>query len=401
MSLKDELYSELLVKIRVEVEGINARPKDFENIELGTKYLERVHIDPENLTDIKAGTLMPAGLKTPHGLSLGFGWNPKSPFSVESENGKFYLLEKGEKVFEIRFNERPKYYQENTSDGVPMRWMSNYNTSSKTVRVTYSNQCALQDSGLDCKFCHAQAAHNPNNVDDQLKNPRQIGETYAKAIELDGARHFQLTGGYLPERREVEYYLDIAQALREYTGLENFNANACVGAPGDLKVLEHYKEAGFKSIASNLEIWDEGIFKAICPGKYKETPGGWKHWIEALEYAAQVFGYGEVGSNFVGGLEPKDSLLEGVEYLAEKGVVAGISVFHSVPGSGLDGHRSPIPEWYLSVAKDIYKIHKRSGFTFKQLVQCRPADSMLEADVFRIEEGIPFEDGIAFEELRK
>ena len=79
----------------------------------------------------------------------------------------------------------------------------------------------------------------------------------------------------------------------------------------------------------------------------------------------------------------------------------GRRVFHSVPGSGLDGHRSPIPEWYLSVAKDIYKIHKRSGFTFKQLVQCRPADSMLEADVFRIEEGIPFEDGIAFEELRK
>ena len=80
MSLKDELYSELLVKIRVEVEGINASPKDFENIELGTKYLERVHIDPENLTNIKAGTLMPAGLKTPHGLSLGFGWNPRSPF---------------------------------------------------------------------------------------------------------------------------------------------------------------------------------------------------------------------------------------------------------------------------------------------------------------------------------
>ncbi|MDO5390574.1 MAG: nitrogen fixation protein NifB [Eubacteriales bacterium] len=391
MGLKDQLYEELFLKLRIEIEGINARPKDFVNLALGTEYIERVHIDPEKLTVLKPGTLLPSGFRTPHGLHIGFPWNPKSAFGIAYHDGEHFLQENGKDVFPIHFDKRPKYYSEDTTDGVPMRWISNYDVPSKTVRVTYSNQCALQDKGLDCKFCHGQAAHNPNNVQDQLKNPRQIGETYAKAIELDGAAHFQLTGGFLPERREVEYYLDIAEALADYTGLEDFNANACVGAPADLTVLERYKEAGFKSIASNLEIWDEGIFKAICPGKYLEVPGGWKHWVEALEYGAQVFGFGEVGSNFVGGLEPKDSLLEGVQYLAEKGVVAGVSIFHAVPGSGLDGHRCPEPDWYFGVGKEIYKIHKKHGFSFRQLSQVKPGNSMLEHDIFRIEEGIPFD----------
>lgn len=386
MSKKDELYNELEIKIRIELEGIRATAADFKNLPLGTEYQERVYSDPEKLTSLEPGTLIPSHFYTPHGLCIGFPWRAKSPFGIASHDAKYYLQENGKDVFEITFPKRPKFYAENTSDGVPMRWIANY-TSNKTVRVTYSNQCSLQDKGLDCLFCHGQAAHNPNSVEDQLKNPRQIGETYAKAIALDGAVHFQLTGGFLPERREVEYYLDIAEALREYTGLENFHANACVGAPADLTVFDRYKEAGFESIASNLEVWDEGIFKAMCPGKYQEC-GGWKHWVEALVYGAKVFGYGGVGTNLVGGLEPKASLLEGVAYLSENGVVPSISLFHPVPGSGLDGHRAPEVDWYLGVAREIYKIHKAHKFTFEQLWHVTPSDGLLTHDVFRIEEGL-------------
>ena len=110
MSLKDDLYAELFVKIRVEVEGINATPKDFAGIELGTKYLERVHIDPENLTQIKAGTLIPGGFKTPHGLSLGFGWNPRSSFSVANHDGKYFLQEHGKDIFVASHKNHRFYY---------------------------------------------------------------------------------------------------------------------------------------------------------------------------------------------------------------------------------------------------------------------------------------------------
>ena len=46
-----------------------------------------------------------------------------------------------------------------------------------------------------------------------------------------------------------------------------------------------------------------------------------KHWVKALEYAATVFGRGNVRSNIVAGIESKDSILEGIEYLASKGLI--------------------------------------------------------------------------------
>ena len=383
MGKKEDLYKELEIKIRIELEGVKVLAKDFANLPLGTVYQEHVYHDPEKVTKLEAGTLLPSCVYTPHGLSFGIHWNPTSPFTIKENNGDFYLLENGNQVFKLSFQKRAKYYSENTSDGVPMRWIANY-TNNKTVRVSYSNECALQNKGLDCKFCHGEPARNHTGLAAQLKNPKQIGEVYKKAIELDGAKHFQLTGGFLPERREVEYYLDIAEALRDATGEDNFHANACVGSPLDLTVFDNYKEAGFESIASNLEIWDEGIFKAICPGKEAEC-GGYKHWVEGLVYAAKVFGHGNVGSNFVAGLEPRDSLLEGVKYLAEHGVVPSISIFHPVPGSGLWGHRAPDLDWHLSVGHEIYKILDQAGFTWDNLWHCTPSDGMITQDIFRIE----------------
>ena len=124
----------------------------------------------------------------------------------------------------------------------------------------------------------------------------------AKAYEL-GAKHVNLTGGFVPERREVDYYLDVADAIREHTGLEDFNGTAVIGAPRDLKVIDKYKEAGFRTLAINIECWDKNYFNTICPGKVSHC-GTWEHWIEAIEYASSVFGFGKVRSGIVGGIEP-------------------------------------------------------------------------------------------------
>ena len=46
-----------------------------------------------------------------------------------------------------------------------------------------------------------------------------------------------VSGGFIPERREVEYYIDVAEAIQEATGLEDFNGTACVGATTDFSVF--------------------------------------------------------------------------------------------------------------------------------------------------------------------
>ena len=388
--LKQILYKELQIKAKAEIEGVNVNPLIFKNLALGTEYMEQIHGLFEGDHHPHVGILFPCRFQTPHGLTVSFVWDRNSRVSIEYKDGVFVLTENGTDLFPIEFAKRPNYYGKQTSDGVEMSHIANFE-SGKTVRVAYSNECALKEKGLDCLFCNANATKDTyaekENI--QWKTAKQIAETYAEAIKADGAKHFQLTGGFIPERREVDYYIDVAEAIQDATGLEDFKGNAVIGAPQDLSVIEKYKEAGFTSLAINLEVWDANFFKTICPGKEKEC-GGQKHWIEALEYAAKVFGKGFAGSNFVAGIEPKERTLEGVEILAEKGVAALVNPWNVNPGSALEGHRTPSVEWHIDMAQKAYHIYKKAGITLEHLIQVAPTDAMLLHDVYRIEEGIEF-----------
>ena len=114
MASKDELYKELELKLRIEQEGINGLPKDFKNLPLGTVYQEKVHQDPEKVTNLEPGTLLPSCIFTPHGLAFGFHWNGKSPFTVQEEDGNFFLAEGEKRIFKLDFQKRAKFYSENS-----------------------------------------------------------------------------------------------------------------------------------------------------------------------------------------------------------------------------------------------------------------------------------------------
>ena len=86
----------------------------------------------------------------------------------------------------------------------------------------------------------------------------------------------------MPERRELEYYLDVADAIKEK--YDSFYGAGIIGAPVDFTVLHKYREAGFSNISHNMEAWDKNLFVAISPGKEKRN-GGWQHWVDSLEYA--------------------------------------------------------------------------------------------------------------------
>ncbi len=384
--LKETLYRELELKVITGVEGINFNPHIFRNLDLGGRYQEEIHCLFEGDHESHVGIQFPAGFKSPHGLVFALKWDRRSPYSFIVENGIFYLAHKGEVIFPVEFLERPKYYGKKTSDGVRMNTLA-LNTQDGAILVPYSNECAFKEKGRDCKFCNINATKNTYGEVEGIgwKYPHQIGETVAAAYREDGARHITLTGGFVAERREVEYYLDVADSIREHTGLADFNGTAVIGAPLDLSIIDKYKEAGFRTVATNIEIWDKNIFRAICPGKDIES-GGYDHWVKTLEYEAQVFGKGKVRSNIVAGIEPKDSTLEGIEYLASKGVVCFATSWNPNPGSALEGHRSPEPEWHLDLYKKITAIYRKTGFTFDDIYDCYAAPITIMHDIYRIED---------------
>lgn len=383
--VKKQLYKELEIKNDLFVDGVNVDPRIFTNLDLGGKYQEQVHLLFEYDRHPHAGIDFPVGFTSPSGLKFPFRWNRSSDYSINYDGSKYYLTHKGHEVFPIEFLKRPKYYGLKTSDGTEMSHIAAYNREG-AIFVAYSNECSLKDKGLDCLYCNINATKDTYGEKQGifLKYPKQIGETVAAAYK-HGARHISISGGFIPERREVDYYIDVAEAIKEHTGLEDFNGTGVIGAPLDLDVIDKYKEAGYRTIAMNIEIWDKNIFKTICPGKQQQC-GGWDHWVNALEYAVKVFGYGRVRSQIVAGIEPKKSTLEGVQYLASKGIICFPVPWCPNPGSALEGHRSPEPQWHFDIVKKAYSIFRKAGFTYEQLYDCAAAPTSIWHDLYKIDD---------------
>jgi len=388
-AIRRRLLKEVRTKLDVGVQGIAVDFKDLKGFGIGTEYLEQIHLLFDMDREHHDGVELPAAFYLPHGLFTAFRWDSDSRYRLKAEDGKPVLYYQGrrrlERVAEIEFYRRPALLDLKTSDGESFEHIAQFGPEGN-IGIFYSNECDLKQTGDDCRYCNINStaeAYRGQHI--FLKTPQQVGEVFQAAFDQKRANHINITGGFIPERREVDYYLDVADEIKRRTGLQKIHGTAVIGAPVDLSILEKYQEAGYTTVALNLEIWNKDIYKAICPGKQKRC-GGWEHWVNALEYAAKLFGHGNVRSNIVAGIEPKDSVLEGVEYLASKGVICFTGAWCPNPGSALEGHRTPETDWHLDLTQQVARIFAKHGFTTDQLYGALGASSPTH-DVFRINAG--------------
>lgn len=323
------------------------------------------------------------GIKLPHGVTARGGHNRFTPYSLVVEDGQPVLYDEKNPIGAISFHIAHPVTEQILSSGDKFRHIANVSNEGG-ISVAYSSECSLKDLGEDCWFCSINERAKDGHLNKVLiKSPKLVAEAYHLARQAGVANHFRITGGFVPERRELEYYLDVADAIREK--YSSFYGVGIVGAPADFSVLPKYKEAGFDNISHNLEVWDRNLFAAICPGKEKRN-GGWQHWVDSLEHSVGVFGWGNVHTNVVGGLAPLDSTLEGIEYLASKGVVCHFSAFRPEPGTPLHGYRSQEAWWHWELLDKGTDIYKRYGFTTLQMYS-GPASAPHHGQVYQIKNG--------------
>lgn len=366
-----QLLEEVRLRIGLGIEGINFEKGLFDDVAESDYDVEKNYRwDEEEKKFIVFQS--PTAVKLSNGIGTGFRYQKKSLYTARKENDGYSIWYLGKKLSTFTLLKRPGFYSHTTSDGVSMKDIARENSQGsedKCVVVAYSEECAVKDKGETCLFC----CFNRKRADEDQpvwKNPKQIAETIKQAYS-EGAQHLTITGGFIPERREVEYYLDVAEHIREELGVDNFHGTACIGAPLDLSVIEKYKEAGFETIAFNTEVWGKKWFEVYCAGKVTEC-GGYDNWLAAIKYATEVFGKGKVRSLFVAGLQPKEVLFEGIETLADWGVVAVPSPWAPLPGSPLEGHRSPELDWHYNVQLKAAEILHNNGITYEDIFYAMP-----------------------------
>ncbi|AEF82098.1 radical SAM protein [Leadbettera azotonutricia] len=386
---KSKLLDEIYLKNRILVEGLSFEPGIFKNLDLGNRFIEQVNVlfavdkHAHNSVEFPGCFLTPLG-----NYRTQIRWNQQSPLSLVYEDGQFNIRDQGKPVIEkVKFAKRPDYYRRKTSDGTDMRTVATDNGNG-AMFVSYSNECSLKEKGLDCRFCNINATKSiyGDSQNIKWKTPQQVGETIAAGYN-EGFDHVTISGGFISERREVEYYIDVAEAIQEHTGLQDFNGTGVIGAPLDLDVFEKYKEAGYRTMATNIELWNEKMFDVICPGK-AQLCGGRQNWLNALDEEVRVFGKYKVRSTMVAGIEPKESLLEGVEYLIERGVIAQPSQWNVNVGSPLEGHRTPNQDWHWDVFEKTVTLYIKHGITWDELRDSNAGTDAVPFDLYRLEQGI-------------
>ncbi|MCW4037517.1 MAG: radical SAM protein [Candidatus Bathyarchaeota archaeon] len=238
-----------------------------------------------------------AGLK---GLYLGFGrhrvrmtvaQNPsETPFQLK-RGGDGYCVMRGESTF-LR----------NVTVETPFLHSPNQ------AFINLASPCIF-----NCKFCAT-----PKLKIRFTLSPRKVLTLIRSAMRRGGVEAVALTSGVIgSEKQTIRLMVDAVRLIREELGHQ-----IPVGVEPYVtrkSYVEKLYSVGADEMKVNVESFDREIIKVICSDiDYDKV-------VSALEYSVDVFGRNRVCSNVLIGLgESDDTVLNGLKWMAERGVVANL-----------------------------------------------------------------------------
>jgi hypothetical protein len=305
----------------------------------------------------------PAAVILPHDLYAPLIIRDDAPFLLRRDDGVLRLMLDGQPIATVEYSERPAYYSRTTSTGVEMRFIG-ANLQRRALELCYNSYCVLFADDGECKFCNIGAerpAWTRRYNSYFVAAPQEAAEVALAAYSDGTCRTLNLTGGILPRRAEIPYLIEVGQALQGAFGSPVIPGGfATLTPPKDLEQIDELYAAGYMYLSFNLEVWDEHARAIYTPGKARMYTRD--EWLAAMEHARDVAGPFRVGSAFVAGLEPMESLLEGVEALLQRGIAATPIPWIVMPGSALEGHQSPAGGWHLELFTRVLDLYERYGF---------------------------------------
>jgi hypothetical protein len=368
----------LLLKASLLTEGLRASRESLRGV--GSLYKEQNHglfgWDFENHVDVK----YPDDFLLPDGTVVQFRLNSRSPYHVESIDGKLAIYFNDRELTDVSWIQRPSYYDMKTSAGNDMIKIGQVG-GKDNMFFCYQNYCSHFAKNQQCAFCNLVSTSKTYGSVLRRKGLDDIGEVASAAWKEGAVRHVDITGGCSSPKIEVKVVSELLESIRRHTGFDTI-PGVLLPSPAKGEAIDRYHEAGIAALGYSMEIWDEKYYKAICPGKAESTSHG--EFIESVKKAVKVFGEGNVFVMFVMGLEPKETFLEGIRELSSLGVNFAPYIWAPNPGSKLWGHRAPFAEWYAETTLEAADIVRASGVPSGANNSCYQCDgNTLLADALR------------------
>jgi len=347
-------YKYLKLKSELLVEGVQANHDALK--EVGRKYKEQNHgLFGWDFED-HFGIALPDDFILPDGTVVQFRKNSNSQYQIKFEEDNLVLYRANDNVSNIKWIPRPAFYDRKTSNSNSMVKIGQVG-GEDCLFFCYQNYCSHFSKHQECLFCNLVSTSKTYNSVLKKKDIEDIGEVAESAFSEGMVKHVLLTGGCLNHEKEIELVTEILKSIKEHTGFARIPGTILPSPARNIDELKRYYAAGIKAIGFSMEIWDEKLYKAICPGKSESISHD--EFFNMIRTAVKVFGEGNVYGVFVMGLEPRNSFIEGVKEITNTGANVVPFVWSPNPGSKLEGHRAPTGKWFtetiLEASEFVYK----------------------------------------------
>lgn len=327
-----------------------------------------------------------------------------TPYKVDKVDGKLGLFyNHGEEpMADVEFVPRHRYYDFKLSNGMEIDTIAPAIYWGETIDVTAYRVCQYWGEKEECRFCDIN-----ENFRAWGSLRRQVGamipvELVAEAVDLASkdttTKRYLITGGAIKDsKKEFEFYYPYIKETEKMLG-RKLPCRLNVQGLGN-EYLEKFHDAGVDYFHPNLEVWDESLFKMICPGKEKYRGREW--WIRQAVEASRIFGVGNVSPNFVAGVEMAHSehfpfgftnvdeavksTLEGIEFFMTHDVTPKFDNWAVEPLSsfGKLNCKAPPLEFFMKLYAGYYSLKKQYGLPWPQgLGEPGPGRSQVPATAF-------------------
>ena len=305
--------------------------------------------------------------------------NSREPYLVDVVDDRIVLVDDDRIIDEVIYWEKPKFYDKKTSFGTPMQEV--VDARPQRFSLSVNKYCHFWDTpGQGCKYCGigAAGAKYKGCANEQV-NSEEIREVMQELKKEKGRfTGVVLTGGSILSgtelcEDELQAYINALQAVGTAFTTKKFPSQVNSTALNERQLTRLYEETGLTSYTTDLEVFDETIYKWVCPGKAVHI--SFDEWKHRLYKAVEIFGKGQVNTGIVSGVElakpngfatEEEALkadFEFAEELASHGVGLKHDVWNVVPNSIFFKQTMPSLDYYVKLTKGFYEIMQKYGIS--------------------------------------
>lgn len=248
------------------------------------------------------------------------------PYRLECDAEHFFLHrgEAGGDRVEVRVIPPPRFYEERTGQGTPMRQIG-------TVFGSFLALSPIEPCGLSlwrrvCRWCAdaGAPAHPPRAVSEVVETVR--------AAFAEGAVEFILFNGGLADTEDGG-----VAALEPYISAVKRHFDTLVAVqlhpPRSNRWIDRTYAMGVDAISYSVEVHDPTLLARLCPHRVERI--GQERYYEALAHAATIFPSGTVWSDLIAGIEAPASTIAGIDHLVGAGVLPVLSLARPSAGAAV------------------------------------------------------------------